>query len=202
MIFFPFYLYRMSNIFINPWIGIFVLGTDIDVSSDEVSLANPKLYHPGLSHSHFTIRSYWKWFMFGVWHSASIYLLWQNYLGYATDESGKGTDHWYMSMCIFFSIQLIIEFKLILELKRIDVFFAFWACLFVILLLFIPFLFSLSFMWHLDYGMEGIIVAIWTSPTKIIMIVAIPMIALIPDIIMKTYAALLWPTLSHRINTK
>lgn len=202
MIFFPFYLYRMSNIFINPWIGIFVLGTDTDVSSDQVALANPKLYLPGQSHSHFTIRSYWKWFGFGVWHSVSIYLLWKLFLTGSIDSSGKQTEHWYLSMCIFFSIQFLIEFKALLEIKRIDIFFGFMVILFLFLLVFIPCFHNLAFTRVLDFGIEGVVFQIWTSPMSIVMIFAIMFFALIPDLLMKSFAALLWPTLAQKLNSK
>lgn len=104
----------LYNSFWTSWPCLIAYGLEQDVDSEN-SLKYPELYKIGQKGQHFTIRKFWIWVCFAIWHGT--FTFWTTIISTskAIDYTGHIKHLWWVSTISFSVIVNIVTLKLFIE---------------------------------------------------------------------------------------
>ena len=121
-------LYQMSNIAFTAFPIIFFALLDQDVVA-EIPLQVPELYKDGNTFGiYFNSKIFWTWMVEGMWSAVVCFLLGMWSLGVSPltnnpaipNPKGQVSDVWYIGTVVHFSVTMICNFRLVLEVRHFN----------------------------------------------------------------------------------
>ena len=192
-IYFADWLPMLYNSLWTSFTCFFAYSLERDVDPD-VSLQKPKLYEAGQKRLYFSYGKFWKWIILAIYHGFIVYTGWTGGFRYITDSDGRTESLWYVSSTAFTCIVHLVTLKLLIELLFLNwiaivagvgsvLFYWIWALIL-----------NISFVAQLvQPNLEGIYWRMLSSPTNILSLFFLPIIALIPDMTLKYFKQLYFP---------
>jgi len=179
---------------------------DVDVSHDLESDKNfkiviPSLYYVGQQRTIFNFKNFWLWELLGCFHTLVIYYVpVYSYMnsGVLLGYSGHNIDIWSLSLCMFTSLVLVVNFK-IMVVTRYHTGFNFFAVFIASILLYIMFMWFTNF-WEVSKLHLAVLIA-HQSPLFYLTIGLCVTICLVVDVAMEAAGVLIWTTPSQFVRT-
>jgi magnesium-transporting ATPase (P-type) len=193
-IFFLDWLPMLYNAVFTSWHCLFTLLLEKDVNFN-YSFRFPEIYKSGQLCHYFNYGVFWRWILLGVWHGGVCFYLPMYDGRRASNLEGTRDDHWAASTISFSMIVHLVTYKLLLETRHFNLISFVFG--FLSLLIYWSFLLfaSVPFVANsLQPQIQGVIYQMFFSADFWIMIIAGPLVCLIPDAFIQLIKQVFYPT--------
>jgi len=193
-IFFLDWLPMLYNAVFTSWHCLFTLLLEKDVNFN-YSFRFPEIYKSGQLCYYFNYGVFWRWILLGLWHGAVCFYLPMCNAWRASNVEGTRNDHWVASTISFSMIIHLVTYKLLLETRHFNLIsFMFGIMCLVIYWSFLLFAQVQIVATSVQPQIQGVIYQMFWSADFWIMMIAGPLVSLIPDVFIQLIKQVFYPT--------
>lgn len=213
-IYFAFYNGYSGQIYFADWLPmlynalwtsltcLFAYALEKDVNYEETK-KNPQLYSSGQRREYFSFFIFWKWVALAAFHGIITYFSCSYGFRGIIDDDGKTEDMWFASTIAFSCIIHLVTFKLAIELIFMNWIVIVAGTISVLFYWLFVIVFNTSFFSQIfQPEIEFVYFRMFANGRFWLALIFVPIIALIPDMTLKYFMQLYFPSVSDQVLQK